>query len=661
MQRISWYRLLAVVVLSTTVAGQTQAPRASAPEAKVRELATIDGMVNGYPVLLPSGRALIYTPFVDGATMNFPRVGDSTFVYDIATKRSTLLGTNMLAGSVSPQGDRLAFDRTAEDGTGSFLWTMPIDPQTGVATGAPQRVSLRAKNGVSAKFSPDGKMLTFNAGPRSDGTWDLTIVPATGGPERVLANYARAKAQSWSADGKSLYVANTDSSSEAIERVSVNGGQRETLFSLMPIDGNRVGLSTDARIAIFQVNPDRFFYRTASGIDGEIPVALPTPIDWGSGRDMTLQSMRYLTMTHVFNRRVRVLDLTTGQARDLLPGNMESNAPAWSPDGRRVAVLTGSGSHQDIAIVNADGSSPRRYPMSIHLENWGAVWEMPWSPDGRYLAFRAAAQPSGWQKVAYGPDDRSQIAVLDVDSGQARVLSTASAPIAYGRFVWRSDGKAIRVMRRTDAPSASAPSRYTVVEIPLDGPARQLRDISAEFPKAEPPFLFVSDRAVVATVTLDKTIERFLMPLDGSSSLRLPDPGIESGSRSGGTAVAGALLLIGQVDPRGEARSIKIVSTVDDSTRTLRLPFNGHHGVPHPDGKQIINVGKVAGDALWKLFLVPLDGSSTRAIGEIPRGTGGLLAPSPDGKSVAYTSEGVYTTKIFEVDFSPALQAIEKP
>ena len=230
MQRFTCYRLLAVAVLSTTIAGQTQAPRSPVPEAKVRELATIEGMVNGYPVLLPSGRALIYTPLADGATMNYPRVGDSTFVYNIATKRSTLLGTNMLAGSVSPQGDRLAFDRTAEDGTGSFLWTMPIDPQTGVATGPPQRVSLPAKNGVSAKFSPDGKMLTFNAGPRADGTWDLTIVPATGGPERVLATYARAKAQSWSADGQSLYVANTDSSSEAIERVPLDGGQRETLF-----------------------------------------------------------------------------------------------------------------------------------------------------------------------------------------------------------------------------------------------------------------------------------------------------------------------------------------------------------------------------------------------------------------------------------------------
>jgi hypothetical protein len=155
--------------------------------------------------------------------------------------------------------------------------------------------------------------------------------------------------------------------------------------------------------------------------------------------------------------------------------------------------------------------------------------------------------------------------------------------------------------------------------------------------------------------------ELFLVPLDGGAARRLPDPGTEAGTRIGnGTLVAGNRLLVGQVDARGEAWVIKILSTVGDSTRTLRIPFNGHHGVLHPDGKQIINVGKATGDSVWKLFLVPLDGSPTRVIGEIPRGTGGLLAPSPDGKLLAYTSDGPIISKIREIDFAPALQAITK-
>ncbi len=64
-----------------------------------------------------------------------------------------------------------------------------------------------------------------------------------------------------------------------------------------------------------------------------------------------------------------------------------------------------------------------------------------------------------------------------------------------------------------------------------------------------------------------------------------------------------------------------------------------------PDGKQIVSVAKVTGDSVYRLFLVPLDGSAPRLIGEIPRGTsltavtGGLLAPSPNRKLLAYTSD----------------------
>jgi Tol biopolymer transport system component len=662
MKQVTWCALLAVVGLGA-IAGCIQDAQAQIPRATVRELATIEGMVNGYPVLLPSGRALIYTQLTDGATLNFPRAGDSTFVYDVATNRRTFLGTNMLTGSVSPRGDRLAFDRTAEDGTGDFLWTMPIDPQTGLATGQAQRVSLRSNNGASAKFSPDGEMLAFNAGPRPDGTWDLTIVPATGGLERVVANYAMPGSPAWSADGQSLYVGHNPNNNRqtAIERVPLAGGRRESLVpQALAYPVNRVGLSPDARVAVLQRNPDRFFYRTASGLEGEISVALP-PMDWGSGRDMTLNSMRYTTMTHVFNERVRVLDLSTGQARALLPGNVQSSAPAWSPDGRRLAVLTGSASHRDITVVNADGSSARHYPMPLHLDAaLGGAWEKPWSPDGRFLAFRATAQTGDQQKVAFGPDDRDQLALLDVASGETRVLATlASAPNeSYERFVWRSDGSAIRSIKRADPPSESGRSRYSVIEIPLNGPERLLRDISAEVPNATGPFAFISDRAVIATVTAERGTERFLVPLDGGAVQRLPDPGTEPGLGMGGPLVGGNRLLFGFGSPGSHTTVVRILSTTGDAARTLRLPLDVPNAVVLPDGENVVTIGKRTGDSVWNVFLVPLDGSAMRRGGEIPRGTGGLLAPSPDGTMLAYTSEGILTTKVFEIDFSPALQEI---
>ncbi len=654
MQRTMWYQLLAVGALAAPIVSRAQAPQPKVPAAKVRELATIEGDVSGF-VRLPSGRALIYS-FRIGVGVD--RAADSTFAYDIETKHRTLLGTGMYPGAVSPQGDRFAFFRSSEDRTGSFVWTMPIDPKTGTATGQAQRVSLRPEGSLNANFSPDGKMLAFRSGlPRSDGTWDIIIVPATGGAEHVVANYPDREAFAWAADGKSLYVERGRSQTAAIERVPVAGGRSEPLFPRSALTNHWVvGLSPDARVALFQVNPDRFFYRTASGVEGEISVALP-PLDDGWGHDFSLESTRYTTMTKVRNQAVRVLDLTTGQARDLLPGNVATSAPAWSPDGRRLAVLIGNLSHYEIAIMNADGSGQRRYPLPKQLNGWGDPWDMPWSPDGRFLAFRARDRGEvGWN------DTERKLVLLDVKSGETRVLATASSSI--GNFVWRSDGKAVRAIKYAVAPGYAVAYTWprttgSIVEIDVDGTERLLRDISADFPKVN-DVAFTSDRAVVVTVTAEKKTERFLVPLDGGSARPLPDPGTEPGLRIGGFLVVGNRLVFALPNARGETQVIKILSTVGDSTRTVRLPFSGYHAFALPDGKQFVAVGKATGDSVYKLFLVPLDGSATRLIGEIPRGMGGRLAPSPDGKLLAYTSDGRYTSKFFEVDFGPAFQAIVK-
>lgn len=646
MRHLTWSRLLAVTVFAVPISGQAQAPRPQVPPAVVRELATIEGDVSGF-VSLPNGRALIY------------QIDDSTFSYDVATRRRTLLGTDMFPLTVSPQGDRLAFSRSAEDHTGDYLWTMPIDPKTGVATGPPHRVSLRPQGRRNARFSPDGKMLAFIAGPRPDRTSDIALVPAAGGTERVVATYLQSVAAfDWSTDSKALHVELNQGSKPdyrtAIERVPVAGGQSEPLFPTTPLTTHWVvGLSPDARVALFTNNPDRFFYRTASGAEGEISVPLPL-LDDGWGHDFSLASTRYTTMTVVHHSSVRILDVASGKSRDLLPGTLPTSAPAWSPDGRKLAVLIGNLSHFEIAIMNADGSGLRRYPLPKDLNGWGEPWGgrrgMPWSPDGRYLALRAR------DRGEVGENDSERLAVLlDVTSGETRVLSRATERVES--FLWRSDGQALRVLELTKASSASA--RWIVTEIPLKGPERQLRDISGEFPL---PYnvVFMSDHEVALATAADKKTW-YVLPLDGGAARRLPDPGtVDPGLRLGSGVVAGNRLLIAQVDGRvNEAKAITILSAGGDATRTVRPPASANVAVL-PDDQGIGLVIKAPGGSGYNFFLAPLDGSTPRLVGPMTGGIGGQLAASPDGKSIAYTSEGRYTSKFHEIDFGPSLLALMK-
>ncbi|MBM4355557.1 MAG: hypothetical protein FJ109_17510 [Deltaproteobacteria bacterium] len=54
------------------------------------------------------------------------------------------------------------------------------------------------------------------------------------------------------------------------------------------------------------------------------------------------------------------LDLRTGETVQLTSGSGDSEDPEWSPDGRLIAYAYGRGKRQDIYVMNADGSNPRR-------------------------------------------------------------------------------------------------------------------------------------------------------------------------------------------------------------------------------------------------------------------------------------------------------------
>ena len=82
---------------------------------------------------------------------------------------------------------------------------------------------------------------------------------------------------------------------------------------------------------------------------------------------------------------------------DLDHSGRVGDSPLWSPDGRLIAFVTfvtddatGERRRTAIEVVAADGSDRRRLTTRPGLLEDG----MSWSPDGRYLAYVAAADPS---------------------------------------------------------------------------------------------------------------------------------------------------------------------------------------------------------------------------------------------------------------------------
>jgi hypothetical protein len=140
----------------------------------------------------------------------------------------------------------------------------------------------------------------------------------------------------------------------------------------------------------------------------------------------------------------------------------------------------------------------------------------------------------------------------------------------------------------------------------------------------------------------------------------LPDPGSENGNTP--TAVGGVTggRMILPIGNSSEGYPVlRVISTTGEPTRTVRAPAGSYNGSVFPDRRYVAVTGLAPGDVLHKLYVVSIDDGSQRMVAEIEGGgMGEHLAPSPDGRFVAYTTEGTYTSTIHEIDFGPAFEAI---
>ncbi|MCP4640315.1 MAG: hypothetical protein GY851_07785 [bacterium] len=85
---------------------------------------------------------------------------------------------------------------------------------------------------------------------------------------------------------------------------------------------------------------------------------------------------------------VCVIDVATGDVARVGSG-VRDGAPAWSPDGNRIAYTTAKDGGLRVRIVDADGSNPAG---PEHANEWNR--QPVWSPDGTRIAYTAGEPPA---------------------------------------------------------------------------------------------------------------------------------------------------------------------------------------------------------------------------------------------------------------------------
>ena len=106
--------------------------------------------------------------------------------------------------------------------------------------------------------------------------------------------------------------------------------------------------------------------------------------------------------------------------------------PAWSPDGRRLAFVGGTGSVDQVFVIRADGTGLRQITDSSPITKES----LDWSPDGLRIAYSASAS------LDSGP---FSIHVVDVDGSHDTTIAETRPPdVEYVELRdWSPDGRTI--------------------------------------------------------------------------------------------------------------------------------------------------------------------------------------------------------------------------
>jgi TolB protein len=602
------------LVLNATAAAQELRPTYT-------ELGEL-GIGARWPVESPRGRLVLYG--AEGGLRVFDRASSTSLAFD----------ETVADHGWSPRGDQVVFARVDEQQR-IQIWTRPVDPRTGRPTGPPRRVSVRPGRGPAV--SPDGRWIAYTVMPPSDSAAPrIAVVPATGGEERVLVR-APGGAQNlrWSPDGRWIYYRYRGETrppfSQKIMRVPARGGDPQALLTVRDF----LGVSPDGRfLAYFPADVDPADQRvvaiaTADGVEvGRF--ALPHrmhPSQWSAA------GLKLLAARRNDPSAVHALSFAGGPVRRVTTGRNFDLAPAWSPDGRRIAFASLFNDRYQLMVADARGGPRRQVPTRAE-PGWGPPL---WSPDGRYLAFLS-------------PGFR-ELHVVELATGAEARLAGGGERIEEP--TWRRDGRALLYSRMQEG-------RRELREVSLGGHETVLRAWSGD-EGAAGALTFVGDSVFLLRTPREVRVGRIRG--SGDRMLYRPGPGEElqprgfgiEASRDGRWAAIPVLL----PGPGGEVQdAIRLEPLGGGAGRTLPIGYLSYMGkfVWHPDGRHLMVLGTRKADRRMDVYLIPLNGEPPRPLTEAdPSAYIDGFQASPDGSTLVYYAEGAAPSTLWEIDLTRAL------
>src|SRR3982751_6692263 len=172
---------------------------------------------------------------------------------------------------------------------------------------------------------------------------------------------------------------------------------------------------------------------------------------------------------NAYETEIWIADAAGGTPRQLTNARKSSRAPAWSPNGTRLAFISDRTDKSQIYVINPTAGEAEAV---TSVED--GVNSFEWAPDGARIAYTATEPKSaalkdrekkyGDFKVVEQDYRMSQLFVIDLATRRTRTL--ASGTFTVGSFEWSPDGTRIAFDHRANpSPGFAGSADISIVTV----------------------------------------------------------------------------------------------------------------------------------------------------------------------------------------------------
>ncbi len=300
---------------------------------------------------------------------------------------------------------------------------------------------LRLREVADPQLSPDGGWVAYtvtSGDTAQDKNTSAVWMTSWDGARTVRLTTSKQgeTAPRWSPDGRWLaFLSSRDDEHTQLWLLDRAGGEGHKLTTLPTDVDDYVWAPDGKRIALVAQDPDTAKPKTP-------PPIVIDRFQFKQDEGGYLGRLR---------RHLYVLDVESGKATILTPGDYDELLPAWSPDGKSLAFVSkrhrdaDRDNNWDVYVVEATpGATPRQLTTFEGPDGDPDMESRPaWSPDGRSIAYLQGGPP----KLIYYAVQK--LAVVPVTGGAPRLL-TAALDRNVTKPAWSPDGSALYCLLEDD-------------------------------------------------------------------------------------------------------------------------------------------------------------------------------------------------------------------